>query len=474
MFNALFSVSLGAFISGMYAGFVHTPVKNYIYDIYKTAGSNALLGLAFVPGDLKFLWIHYLENINIPFAKVGLKKKMLIFLDFALASITFGFYYFRITNLSNFIIYLAFFAAFMSLRDSIAVGYKMEFFPKDIIGDYVGIINAAYNIGLWVGGGLLMIFASNLYFNAVSWLDIFFYCSIFFYFNAFLDLFITNSKEYEQVDSNTKIDFSKIVKNISMLSFGLYLLYYFFHLSFQNINGSLFLSMIVPKIGQVQIALKHIITLALVLAIILFSRSVMQNKELSKMYDDLFKFDRKQFFILFGFLISYKIAARLIMGNIIPLFSEKFGESMYMFWYKTVSSFLTLLNIWLLPYLCRTFSRKTLRILVLMVYAIPTMFFIFSLSNVYLVFAVCIFERFCRSVLEEVYFLSKTDMCGKKNAMSQLTLLSSIEKIFSNIILIGSGYLVDLYSWNLLFKVALISIFPALFFAMRVEGSDKN
>lgn len=415
MLSPIISVCMHAFISGVYAGFIHSAISIFIYDKYKNVAKTTLANIAFWPADLRMFWIPFLDNINLGFVNFGSKKNLIIISDLLICIIFYFMYSYTFNSFLYLILFLALLGFVMAIRDSVSVGYKLEFFSKEIIWEYEGKISGYYNFGLCLGGPLMFMLSTFF-----SWLILFKVLHIVFLISSIFNFFIANSKKYE-------------VKK------------------YQNIK-----------------------------------------EKFKKPYQDLLL--NKFLFTLIGFIITYKLAGKFMMGTI-SLFLLEFGVSKFhLSVFKIVAGLLTVVIVSATSLITNYFGKKRAIILSLICYAIVPISFIFCLltNNFLIALYLCLIEKILRGMQSNFLFLAQSQCLSGEYAMVQISILSCLERLSGRFITSISGYIVEFFKsysfiiigydsvnlsskvigWIALFLVVLLTMIPAILFTYIFLNTD--
>lgn len=193
MMNVFYSIYLLALSSGIYSGFSKFALSMWLRD----GGADLMLLNLFTwtmfPAIFKPFWMPFLENYEILKFKFGIKKNLIIICDILILLMTICLPFFPIKTLTYvtklaLVVFLIIYASIIASRDSISIGYKMEFISKDAISEYEGMVSAWYQIGM-IAGGAALFYCSEF----VSWNYLFVILCGVFGINLLLDFFMANS-----------------------------------------------------------------------------------------------------------------------------------------------------------------------------------------------------------------------------------------------------------------------------------------
>lgn len=193
MINRILSIYILAFSSGFYSGFSKFALSMWLKD-----GKIGLMWLnlfswTMLPSVFSVFWLPLLEGISLKSLNFGGKKSLIVICDFCILIMTFCYVFFDIAHLNGCSIFvlmlcLTVYAALIASRDSMAIGYKMEFIEKADLINYDGIISACYQFGLVLSTSGLLFLASY-----VSWSSCFLIVSSGFFVICVTSVFMENS-----------------------------------------------------------------------------------------------------------------------------------------------------------------------------------------------------------------------------------------------------------------------------------------
>jgi PAT family beta-lactamase induction signal transducer AmpG len=193
MFNKLYSVYLLSLTSGILSGFSKFGVSMWLKFSNVDIVALNIFGLMLMPYSLKVFWMPFIGYIGVKFGNYGGKKSLMILLDFLLFIMTAMLYWVNVSHLYLLTIYFFIYSCLITTRESIAIGYQIDFFDKSQIGKMEGKVNMFYHTGFWIGGPGILIFSDYLPWNVVF---LIFSGALLMSFVAML--FIENSENLEE------------------------------------------------------------------------------------------------------------------------------------------------------------------------------------------------------------------------------------------------------------------------------------
>lgn len=221
MISPINSIYVLALNSGVYAGFSKFALSMWLRDVGADLMLLNLFSLTMFPSVFGAFWLPFLENYDaLPF-KFGIKKNLIIVSDVILILMTTSLPFFNVKELTYFsksllILFLVLYASIISTRDSISIGYKMEFISKEKLSEYDGFISSFYQTGVMISTtGLLFL---SEYF---SWSRLFCLMSIWFVLNLIIACFVANSSYNKKESVSFVSKFSKPYKDFLKANKGL-------------------------------------------------------------------------------------------------------------------------------------------------------------------------------------------------------------------------------------------------------------
>ncbi|USO00828.1 MAG: hypothetical protein H6845_00665 [Alphaproteobacteria bacterium] len=184
-----------------------------------------------------------------------------------------------------------------------------------------------------------------------------------------------------------------------------------------------------------------------------------------------------------GFMVFFRLQDKLLAPvvakffyslkpkSVIPVLDSMTGREIFA-WSKTLGALLMAFGVLGSIALLKKYSYRTNAIFSVILHSLSCIP-LFILNNqsshaVSFIFFTLLLEKVIRTLSTNVYYLYQPRFCNKQYASGQIAFIGFVETVSGAVLGISSGYLVQYFSWNVLFIIASFVSLPVLYFVYKL------
>jgi PAT family beta-lactamase induction signal transducer AmpG len=183
-------------------------------------------------------------------------------------------------------------------------------------------------------------------------------------------------------------------------------------------------------------------------------------------------------FSLFCFVALYRLQDRILMPMTTPFFLTFCGFSKSdLAFTKTIATFFTIVSSMLSGHVIHAFGYRFALIVGLLAHTATCLLFIVQCSfpKSYLIFyAILLLEKLMRGFEANVLFVYQMLFCSGKYGSSQISILSTFDKLLGTLSPAYIGLFITYFGWMNFFIFSFIGVIPALLFLRKLPCSEEE